>query len=190
MNYLPISDFPIIEPEDADPEVAQQLIETQRESGTPFVPNWAKAIANSPGVLSIYQDMRHAMGRHITLPQSLVPMILYTIATARHCTYCSTLNESYCRTLGVDDATLEDLAKNLDNVNPKRLGAIIEFALKCALDPQGLTAANYARVREFGLTDDELGQIIFLAALANFNDTLADSFKMELEPGLLETLNR
>jgi len=82
------------------------------------------------------------------------------------------------------------LAKDLDNVSPKRLRAIIQFALQCALDPQGLTAADYERVREQGISDDELAQIIFLAALANFNDTLADSFKIEVEPGVLEALGR
>jgi alkylhydroperoxidase family enzyme len=92
--------------------------------------------------------------------------------------------------LGVDEETLEMLAKNLDNVSPKRLQAIIQFALKCAFDPQRLTAADYDRVREQGISDDELAQIIFLTALANFNDTLADGFKIEVEKPVLAALGR
>jgi alkylhydroperoxidase family enzyme len=115
-------------------------------------------------------------------------MILYCIATARNCNYCSVTNELYCRTLGVDEETLEMLANDLDNVSPKRLQAIIQFALACAFAPQGLTAADYDRVRQEGINDDELTQIIFLAALANFNDTLADSIKIKPEPIVLEAL--
>jgi alkylhydroperoxidase family enzyme len=133
MHYLPISGFPVIEPEEADPEIAQRFLEVQQETDLPIVPNWAKAVAISPGSLDIYLAMLRAFNRNISLPQSLVPIILYSIATARNCTYCSATNEMFCRTLGVDEETLELLAKDLDNVSPIRLRVIIQFALKCAL---------------------------------------------------------
>ena len=190
MLYMSISGFPIIEPEEADPELAQQFAEAQQLTGLPMVPSWAQIGAVSPACLEIYLQMYGLFRQKISLPESLVPVILYCIATARNCTYCSTVNELYCRTLGVDEETLEMVAKDLDNFSPERLRAIIQFALDCALNPQGLTAADYERVREQGISDDELAQIIFLAALANFNDTLADSFKIEVEPGILEALGR
>lgn len=190
MRYLSVSGFPDIEPEDADPELAQQYAEAQQVTGLPIVPNWAKIAAFSPGCLEIYLEMYRVFHRNISLPESLVPVILYCIATARNCTYCSTVNELYCRTLGIDEETLEMLANDLGNVSPQRLQAIIQFALQCAFDAQALTAADYERVREQGISDDEMAQIIFLAALANFNDTLADSFKIEVEPGVLEALGR
>ena len=190
MRYLTISGFPVIEPEEADPELAQFYSRVQREAGLPTVPHWAQIGAFSPGSLDIYLAMLQAFNRHITLPQSLVPMILYCIANSRNCTYCAANQELFCRTLGVDDATLENLANDLDNVSPKRLRAIIRFALRCAFDAQGLTTADYQQVREEGISDDELTQIIFLAALANFNDTLADSLKIEVEPEVLKALDR
>jgi alkylhydroperoxidase family enzyme len=190
MQYLSISGFPIVEPEDAPPEVADLYDKVKQEIDQPTVPNWAKVAANSPGSLDIYLNMLRAFNRNISLPQTIVPIILYSIATARNCTYCSTINELSCRTLGVDEKTLELLANDLDNVSPQRLRVIIQFALKCALDPQGLTAPDYERVREQGINDDELTQIIFLAALANFNDALADSLKIDPEPGVMEALGR
>ncbi|MCB8946077.1 MAG: hypothetical protein H6658_20220 [Ardenticatenaceae bacterium] len=128
--------------------------------------------------------------QYISLPESLLPIILYCIASARSCTYCSTVNALYCRTLGVDDETLEMLAENLDNVSPVRLRTIVQFALHCAFDAQSLTAADYDRVREQGISDDEITQIMFLAALANFNDTLADGLKIEVESAVLAALGR
>lgn len=188
MQYLPVTGFPIVEPEDADPEIAQLYAKVQRETELPTVPNWAKIIASSPGSLDIYLAILQAFNQHITLPQALVPMILYSVASGRNCTYCSAANELYCRTLGVDEETLEQLTNDLDNVSPKRLQVIIQFALKCAFNPQGLTADDYDSIREQGINDDELAQIIFLAALANFNDTLADSFKIDVEPEVKQAL--
>ena len=190
MNFLPISGFPIIEPENADPETAQQFAEIQREVDLPYIPSWAKTTIISPSVFTTYLEMVRAINRNLSLPQALVPMILYCIATARNCTYCSASNELYCRTLGIDEEALEMLAKDLDNVSPHRLRAIIQFAMQCAFDPQGLTAVDYDRVRQQGVSDDEMLQIIFVAALANFNDTLADSVKIEIEPVVLESLGR
>lgn len=190
MRYLSISGFPIIEPEEADSEVIQQFDIVQQEVGLPVIPNWAKALAVSPGALTIYVEMLKALNRHITLPQSLVPMILYSVANARNCTYCKTSNELFCRTLGVDEETLEKVSKNLGDVSPKRLQAILRFALQCAFSAQELTTADYDRVREQGVSDDELAQIIFLAALGNLNDTIADSFKIEVESVVLEGLGR
>lgn len=190
MRLLPVSGFTLLEPEEADPEVAQLYADIQRETELPFVSNASKSLGSSPGVLAIYRDMMKTVNQHITLPQSLVPMILYAIAYSRHCTYCAVMNESFCREIGVDQETLENLAHDLGNINPKRLQVIIEFALKCALNPQGLEAADYELVREQGVSDEELIQIIFLAALGNFNDTMADSLKSEPDPVLLESLGR
>ncbi|HRQ40168.1 MAG TPA: hypothetical protein PLD25_19835 [Chloroflexota bacterium] len=190
MRYLSISGFPVIEPKEADPETRQQYAEMQQEVGLPYVPSWAKTMIISPALYNIYLEMMRATNRHLTLPETLVPMILYCIATARNCQYCSASNELFCRSLGVDEETLEMLAKDLGNVAPRRLQAIIQFAIHCALNPQGLTAVDYDRVREQGVSDDELAQIIFLAALGNFNDTLADGFKIEIESVVLEALGR
>ena len=128
MRYLPVSGFPVIDPEDADSELARHYQEVQRETDLPFVPSWAKLTLVSPNSMEIYMEMYRAFKRYITLPDALVPMILYTIATARDCTYCSAANELYCRTLGVDEETLEKMANDLGNVSPRRLRAIIEFA--------------------------------------------------------------
>lgn len=190
MQTLPVSGFPVIEPEDADPELSHLYDEVKEITDLPVIPNWAKAISISPASLRIYLEMYKGFHQHITLPQSIVPMILYAVATARNCNYCSLTNEMFCRTIGVDDETLDMMANDLDNVSPERLRAIIQFSLRCALEPQMLTPEDYDSVREQGINDDELAQIIFLAALANFNDTLADSFKMEVETHVLEALGR
>jgi alkylhydroperoxidase family enzyme len=117
-------------------------------------------------------------------------MILYTIAETSNCEYCSAGNELTCRTLGVDEETLSGLVEDIGNVSPQRIAAIIEFALKVSHDPQGLVAEDYDRVREQGITDEELVEIILIAAIGNYTDTLADALKIEVESLVSEGLGR
>jgi alkylhydroperoxidase family enzyme len=190
MYHLPVSGFPVIEPEEADPELTALYARLQQHAGLTYVPNSAKGLSASPASMRIYIGMQQAFEENITLPQSLIPIILYTVAAARNCTYCATTNAMYCRTLGVDNDTLVKLANDIESVSPERLQVIIQFAVKCAFNPQDLVETDYDKVREQGINDDELAQIIFLAALANFNDTLADSFRIDLEPGVMDDLNK
>lgn len=190
MQYLAMNDLPMIEEEEATDEVAQIYAEAKRELQLPIVPNMMKALATSPAALAIYWGSVRSFYQHTTLPQSLTSMILYTIAETSNCEYCSAGNELTCRTLGVDEETLSALVKDLGNVSPQRIAAIIEFALKVSHDPQGLVAEDYDQVREQGITDEELVEIILIAAIGNYADTLADALKIEVESLVSEGLGR
>jgi uncharacterized peroxidase-related enzyme len=190
MNYLAISGLPLIEEDEATDEVAQIYAEAKREMQVPFVPNFMKAVAISPAALAIQWNAYRAFLQYTTLPQSLTAMIHYTIARSNHCEYCSAGNELTCRTLGIDEETLAALVEDLGNVSPKRIQAIIEFALKVAHDPRGLVAEDYDRVRDQGVTDEELVEIVLIAAYGNFGDTVADSLKIKVDAPVAEALGR
>jgi alkylhydroperoxidase family enzyme len=188
MRLLPISKIPMIEEEEATGEVAQIYDEMKRELEMPFITNGIKSLSGSVPVLNIYWAMLRSFYQHSTLPEALVHMILFCIATAKNCQYCRVGNQVVCRALGIDDETLEALARDLDAVSPQRIQETIKFALKCALDPQSLVEADYDRVREQGVSDEELVEIILLAAVGNFNDTLSDALKIEVDQRYLEAL--
>jgi uncharacterized peroxidase-related enzyme len=179
-----------VEEDEAIGEVAELYETIKRDMQMPFVPNMVKALAVSPAALKIQWGMVQAFYSHTTLPQSLIAMISFTIAEKSHCTYCSAANELTCRTLGVDEETLALLIKDLDSVNPERIRAIIEFALKVAKDPQGLVAADYDRVREQGVMDEEIVEIIVVASIAVLSDIMADALKVEVEAPIAEALGR
>jgi uncharacterized peroxidase-related enzyme len=185
-----LSDLPIIEEEAATGEVARIYAEVKREMQIPFVPNPIKTLSVSPAALTIHWDFYRSFTQHTTLPQSLTSMILFTIAKTGNCEYCSATNELVCRTLGIDEETLSKLVEDLGNVSPQRVRVIIEFALKVAFQPQGLVAADYERVREQGVTDEEMAEIILIAAVGKYLDTMADAFKIEVDPMVAEALGR
>lgn len=188
MGYLSTSDLPLIEEEEATGDVARVYDELKREYQIPFVPNMTKALAVSPAALAIHWDFSRSFFRHTTLPQALTAMLLYTIAETSNCEYCSAGNELTCRTLGVDEETLSALVDDLGNVSPERIQAIVAFALKASHNPQSLVAQDYERVREQGVTAEELVEIILVAAIGNYTDTLADALKIPVESMVTDAL--
>lgn len=189
MHYLPVSGLPIIEELEATGEVAKLYEAGKRVLGMPYVPNIAKALASAPNILAMSVDFYRTFYQNISLPQSLVAMISYCIPTAKNCKYCAANGELHCRTIGIDEGTLIMLARDLGNVSPLRVRTIIQFALKCALEPQALAAEDYERVRDQGVTNEEVLEVIMIAAVANFSDTLADALKIEVDEMVAQALD-
>lgn len=144
------SDLPLISEENAPGQVAQIYAEVKRDLHFPVVPNVMKALAVSPAVLATHWNFRQSLHQHTTLPESLTSMILYAIAEAANCTYCSAAHELTCRTLGIDEETL----------------------------------------RAMGVTNAEIVEIIHLAAVGNYFDTLADALKIQVGSPVTEALGR
>jgi uncharacterized peroxidase-related enzyme len=188
MRYLPISGLPLMDEEEASEEVADIFGTMKRELQMPFISNLDRAIANSPGMLATNWAWLSSFYRHTILPQSLTFMILYTVAHVKHCQYCSSAHTVTCRTLGVDEATLEALIQDLNSVAPQRIQEIIRFAVKCATKPQTLVEADYDRVREQGISEEEMVEIVIIAAAANYFDTIADALKVPVDAMIAEAL--
>lgn len=179
MKYLPISKLPVMDEDAAAGEIAETFDEIRRFLGVPSVGFMNLTAANSPATLISGTRLFIDFFERATLPPPLIFMIHYAISSAKNCTCCSAGFKVACRSVGVDEEMLEALVTNLDAVNPQRVREIIKFAVNCALYPQGLTEADYDRVREQGVSEEELLEIISWAALAMYNDTLADAMKMD-----------
>jgi uncharacterized peroxidase-related enzyme len=179
MNYLPISKLPVIKEEDATGEIAEIFDEIRAVQGVPSVGIADRASAISPATLFSATRLTQEFMLRATLPQPLLFMIHYAISMAKKCKYCSAGFKDACRSVGIDEEMLEALVKDLDAVNPRRVQEIIKFAVQCALDPQSLTEADYDRVREQGVSDEELVEIISWAAMAVYHDTISDAMKLD-----------
>jgi uncharacterized peroxidase-related enzyme len=187
---MSITGLVMIEEDEADSEIQALYEETKRALDSPYVPNLMKTLAVAPSILTMCIDTFRTFYQNTTLPQSLIAMLSYIIPVVKECRYCAANGELYCRTIGIDEETLEALARDLGKVSPQRVRVILQFGIKCATQPQALTAADYEEVRAQGVTDQEIVEIIMVAAMANYGDTLADALKLELDPVVAEALGR
>jgi alkylhydroperoxidase family enzyme len=190
MRYQSANGLRMIEEDEATGEVAQIYADIRREMGLAYIPNAAKAMAVSPAALGIFCDLTRSYNRRANLPQSLISMILYTIAKSSDCKYCSATNELACRTYGVDEDALETLVEDLPSFTPQRVRVIIEFALKVAHDRKNLVPEDYEKVRAQGISEAELVEIILIAAIGVLNDTVADALMIEVDNEVIEALVR
>lgn len=188
MSTSQATGLPYIEEGEADARTATLFATVKREMQVPFVPNWMKAIAASSAALEGYWGLFSNFTARTTIPASLQAMICYAVASSNNCRYCAAGNELSCRIYGIDDDTLNALVKDLDNVSPQRLQAIIKFALQVAHDPQSITRADYDALRAHGVADEEIIEIVIMAGIAQLNDIMADSLKIEVDPGVAEAL--
>jgi len=81
--------------------------------------------------------------------------------------------------LGVDEGDLAKLASNVEGLDPPKTREIIKFGVKCARDPQSLTAADFASLRSLGLTEGEIVELISMSALAVYANIVADATAVE-----------
>lgn len=181
MGARPESGIAPVSEAEATGAVADEYGDIKRVLELPFVPDLFKTTAHAPQVLAGTWALQRNLFVQTTLPMPLAAMILYAIAAAKGCEYTRTAHYLTCRSLGVEEATLRSLHGDLSAVTPERTRAIIGLARDAALEPQSLTRADYDDVRRHGVGDRELVEIVGLAALGNYMDTLADGLKVEID---------
>src|SRR5688572_18938371 len=179
MGETAANGLPTIEEDEATGEVAALYEQIKREWGMPAIRNFMKVLAASPAVLTTWWAGKRTFYRQTTLPESLITMIFYSIAVQNECEYCSAVHELSCRTLGIDEATLQTLIHDLSDLAPERIRATIEFALKVARAPKSLTREDYDSLREHGVGDDEIVEIVQIAAIGMSENILADALKID-----------
>jgi uncharacterized peroxidase-related enzyme len=115
-------------------------------------------------------------------------MILYSIAAASECRYCGSVHKLSCRSLGIDEATLQALSGNLGALTPERVQAIVAFAVKAAKTPKSLTIDDYDKLRDMGVSETEIVEIVALAALGGYLDSISDALKIDVDEMIAQGL--
>ncbi len=113
------------------------------------------------------------------IPRWTKEIILFAISKDRACRYCTSAHVACCRMLGVKPEILDQLVEDLSKLDDLKLRDMISFALKCSRDPQSLTDADYEILRQHGLNQSEIVEIIGMSAFAVYANIIADATAME-----------
>ena len=96
----------------------------------------------------------------------------------RRASHCEAAHLACCRMLGIEPAALTKLVTNATQITPPKVRDIILFGVKCARDPRSLTADDFGGLRQHGLGTSEIMEVIAMAALAVYANTIADATGM------------
>jgi len=170
-----MSNIQIVEPQDASEEVRALYLDFQRRMGFPSAPNFIKvqghSLAAASGTWGLVQNT--LVGG--SLPRTLKEMLFVAVSADRRCRYCEAAHLACCRMLGIDDETLAKLSGDIEKIDPIKARDIIKFSVKCARDPQTLSKADFDGLRDHGLRESEIVELISMAALAVYANIVADA---------------
>lgn len=145
------------------------------------LPNFFQTLANSTSVLqgtwSVYRDV----STRGAISEALKEMIFVAISAATDCAYCEAAHLAFCRILKVDAETCKNLVHNIDALTPTRTRDIVRFAVKAGTKPKSLVKEDYDLLRENGLSDEEIVEVVAMSAFARYAITVAEALKLDVD---------
>jgi uncharacterized peroxidase-related enzyme len=152
-----------------------------------FLPNYAGAFSSRPDVAQAWNllnsTIRDGMDRR--------RFELATIAAARalRSTYCTAAHSKFLREVCGDEHSLRAIA-----ADPSGAGlaaedrAVYEFAAKVATDASSVVQADVDRLRENGLSDADVADIVYAAAARSFFTRVLDGLGARLDSQTADAL--
>ena len=137
--------------------------------------NFFAALAPRPDILEATWNLVKAVLVSGYLPASVKQMIALSISRQNGCRYCSVVHRGALESAGVDPMVVESCATDPDTTSlaePQR--SIVQFALKVARDPASVRDEDFERLRDWGLAEEELAEVVMLAGFTNFINAWAD----------------
>lgn len=103
-------------------------------------------------------------------------LVFVAISRDRNCAYCEAAHIACCRMLGV---SAENMISDTSLIPDVTLREIIGFGRKCAAAPQTITARDYDRLGECGVTRLQILELIGMSGLAVYANIMADATAVE-----------
>jgi uncharacterized peroxidase-related enzyme len=153
-----------------------------------YLPNYALAFATRPDVAEAWDGLINAVGRHMDRRR----YELATIAAAREyrSTYCMAAHCKFLRDKCGDESTMRTVAADRSGASLDATDrAVMEFAAQVAHDASSITAADVQELRDLGLTDLEIVDVVFASAARAFFTKALDALGVQADTQLGETFD-
>jgi uncharacterized peroxidase-related enzyme len=167
----PISRFPVVPTSDLPEELGERYAAVEERSG--FLPNVFGALAWRPAEAAAFFAYHDALMDKETPGLSKGDRELIVVATsaANDCLYCVVAHGAVARIRTRDPYLADQVAVDWRKAPlPARMHAVLEVAVRLAVEPAAVTTADLDRLRGHGLTEDDVwdvGAIVALFALSN-----------------------
>src|SRR3954447_18872973 len=167
----PISRFPVAPRGDLPADLRERFDAVEERAG--FLPNVFAALAWRPEEARAFFDLHDALMEKDTAGLSRAERELVVVATsaANACLYCVVAHGAIARIRTRDPHLADQVAVDSRKAPlPPRMHDVLEVAVRLAVAPAAVTAADLDRLRGHGLTEDDVwdvGAIVGLFALSN-----------------------
>lgn len=166
-----ISRFPVPPREELPADLRERFADVEERSG--FLPNVFAALSWRPAEAGAFFAMHDALMDKETPALSKADRELIVVATsaANDCLYCVVAHGAVARIRARDPYVADQVAVDWRKapLSPRML-AVLEVAVRLAVEPGAVRAEDLAGLREHGLTEDDVwdvGAIVSFFALSN-----------------------
>jgi len=177
-------------------QAAGTLLEIYQEDlkAKGYVANHTSAFSLRPEVYKAWQGLLASIRSHMRLRR--YELVTLAAAQALKCTYCMLAHGAVLRKNFFSAGELAAIARDFRNSGlPAEEVALMEFAQKVTLEPSRIEEKDFDQLREKGLSDEEILDVVLTVTARNFMSKTLDALGaepdqalMELEPELREAL--
>ena len=173
-----ISRFPVPELKDLPEDVRARILAVQEKSG--FVPNVFLALAHRPPEFRAFFAYHDAlMDKEGGLTKAEREMIVVATSGANHCHYCVVAHGAILRIRARNPLLADQVAINHRKADiTARQRAMLDFAMKVALESHKVEDADFAALAKDGFSRDDAWDIAAIAAFFALSNRLANVSSM------------
>jgi len=178
MTDRPISRFPVPELKDLPDDVRAKILAVQDKAG--FVPNVFLALAHRPDEFRAFFAYHDAlMDKDEGLTKAEREMIVVATSGANGCLYCVVAHGAILRIRAKNPRVADQVATNYRKAEiTPRQRAMLDYAMKVALNSAAVDDADFAALREHGFSDAAVWDIGAIAAFFAMSNRLANVASM------------
>jgi uncharacterized peroxidase-related enzyme len=178
MSSKPVSRYPVPELKDLPPDVRERIASVQEKSG--FVPNVFLALAHRPAEFRAFFAYHDAlMEKESGVSKAEREMVVVATSGANDCQYCVVAHGAILRIRAKNPQIADQLAVNYRKADLKpRERAMLDFAMKVALESGRIGEDDFPPLREHGFSDEDIWDIAAIAALFALSNRMANFTNM------------
>jgi uncharacterized peroxidase-related enzyme len=178
MTLPAVSRFPVPRLEDLPEDLRRRILEVQEKSG--FVPNVFLALAHRPAEWRAFFAYHDAlMEKESGLTKAEREMIVVATSAANRCQYCVVAHGAILRIRARNPLIADQVAVNYLKADlSARQKAMLDFAMKVALDAGSIGDADFEALRAHGFSDEDSWDIGAVAAFFALSNRMANMTAM------------
>ena len=178
MSPYPISRFPVPRLDELPEDMQARILEVQEKSG--FIPNVFLVLAHRPDEWRAFFAYHDAlMEKKGGLTKAEREMIVVATSNANSCQYCVVAHGAILRVRAKNPLVADQVAVNYRKADiTPRQRAMLDFALKVAVDSGRIGDADLEAVRAHGFSDEDIWDIGAIAAFFALSNRMANLTSM------------
>lgn len=171
----PISRYPVPDLHDLPEDLRARILEVQAKAG--FVPNVFLALAHRPAEWRAFMAYHDALLLKETgsLSKGEREMVIVATSAANQCLYCVVAHGAILRVYEKKPLIADQVAVNhrKADITPRQK-AMLDFAMKVALESHRIEDADFAALAEHGFSTEDAWDIGAIAAFFGLSNRMAN----------------